>query len=156
MALFLILSVAQAWIIEEGSRDLTLVDPSGAMLAKAQTNLASLKVRPKTAKTQLEDFDPAVHFQTILAAHVIEHCDDPQAALQRFADWLQPGGTLFLVASKPHWCNWLIWLRFRHRWFKEQQILEMAGNAGFEHSLTYAFQTGPPSYTSLAYIFSKP
>ena len=60
---------AQAWIIEEGSWDLTLVDPSEEMLAKAQTNLASLKVRPKTAKTQLEDFDPAVHFQTIAAAN---------------------------------------------------------------------------------------
>ena len=145
----------QAWIVENGSTNLTLVDPSGEMLTKAEANLASLMVEPKTVKIQLEDFNPKSSYATILAAHVIEHCDDPKAALRRFADWLQPGGQLFLVASKPHWCNWLIWLRYRHRWFSEYQIQQMACAAGLDHTLTYEFQEGPPSFTSFAYIFSK-
>jgi 2-polyprenyl-3-methyl-5-hydroxy-6-metoxy-1,4-benzoquinol methylase len=146
---------AQAWIVENGSKVLTLVDPSGVMLAKAQANLASLMVEPRTVKSQLEDFNPSSRFQTILAAHVIEHCDDPKAALRLFADWLQPDGNLFLVTSKPHWCNWLIWFRYRHRWFSENQIRQTACAVGLNHTLTHKFQVGPPSFTSLAYIFSK-
>jgi ubiquinone/menaquinone biosynthesis C-methylase UbiE len=147
---------AQAWIIAGGSMNLTLLDPSGNMLAKAQTNLAALKVKAKTARNQLEAFTPCSPFRAILAAHVIEHCEDPRAALLRFADWLQPGGLLFLVVSKPHWCNWLIWIRYRHRWFSEKQIQQMADAAGLKHRLTHHFTSGPPSFTSLSYIFSKP
>ena len=146
---------AQAWIIENGSTDLTLIDPSGVMLMRAKANLASLMVEPRIVKSQLEGFKPKSSYTTIPAAHVIEHGDDPKMALRHFADWLEPGGQLFLVASKPHWCNWLIWLRFRHRWFSENQIKQCANAVGLSHILTHKFQAGPPSFTSLAYIFSK-
>lgn len=149
-------ALAQAWIVENGSTDLTLMDPSTVMLATAQANLASLVATPKIINAQLEEYNPKSPYSVVLAAHVIELCECPQAALLKFTDWLEPGGQLFLIVSKPHWCNWLIWLRYRHRWFRESQIRQMALAAGLNHALTYKFQAGPPSFTSLAYIFTKP
>lgn len=147
---------ARVWAEAGGSRDLTLFDPSWKMLAAAEANLAAIDVTPKVAQAQVEDFDPKTPYATILAAHVIEHCAVPEQALRRFADWLEPGGQLFLVVSKPHWCNWLIWLRFRHRWFSAPKVLQMAHSAGLTSLRTHVFQSGPPSYTSLGYLFTKP
>jgi 2-polyprenyl-3-methyl-5-hydroxy-6-metoxy-1,4-benzoquinol methylase len=126
------------------------------MLDRARAGLEALGVTPAAVGARLEDFQPRLPCAAVLAAHVIEHCDDPEAAFRRFAGWLEPGGRLYLIASKPHWCNWLIWLRFRHRWFSESQVRQAAAAAGICHDLTHVFDAGPPSRTSLGYIFSKP
>ncbi|MBL4645219.1 MAG: class I SAM-dependent methyltransferase [Rhizobiales bacterium] len=147
---------ARVWAEAGGSRDLTVFDPSQEMLNAAQVNLAEINVTPKIERSQVEDFDPQVLYNTILAAHVIEHCVMPDMALRHFANWLEPGGKLFLVVSKPHWCNWLIWLRFRHRWFSASRVLQMADDAGLIPLKTHNFQSGPPSRTSLGYLFTKP
>lgn len=147
---------ARVWAEAGGSRDLTLFDPSKEMLAAAEANLAAIDVTPKVTQAQVENFDPDMPYTTILAAHVIEHCAAPELALRRFADWLEPNGQLFLVVSKPHWCNWLIWLRFRHRWFSAHKVHQMARSAGLTPLNTHIFQSGPPSRTSLGYLFVKP
>lgn len=147
---------ARIWAEAGGSRDLTLFDPSQKMLAAAEANLAAIDVTPKVAQAQVENFNPSTPYTTILAAHVIEHCAAPELALRRFADWLEPRGRLFLIVSKPHWCNWLIWLRFRHRWFSAPKVHQMADNAGLISLDTHVFQSGPPSRTSLGYLFVKP
>ena len=146
---------AQAWIAQAGSVDLTLMDLSSAMLNTARANLSAQGVHPKTIEARIEDYEAPSPFSSILAAHVVEHCADPVAAFQNFSRWLEPKGRLYLVISRPHWCNWLLWLRFRHRWFSAADVLHLAHRAGFQHDLTYSFASGPPSRTSLAYIFSK-
>lgn len=147
---------ARVWAEAGGSKDLTLLDPSQAMLAAAQANLGAVDVAPKVELASIEAFDTSVPYATILAAHVIEHCPAPELALQNFADWLEPEGRLFLVVSKPHWCNWLIWLRYRHRWFSAQQVYQMAARAGLHALGTHVFKSGSPSRTSLGYLFAKP
>lgn len=146
---------ALAWVAAGGSSDLTLVDSSQAMLARARANFATPGIVPKTAVAGLEEFEPQMPCAAILAAHAIEHSADPGTAIVRMANWLQPGGRLFMVISRPHWCNWLVWLRFRHRWFSEPQVLAMARTARLRHQLTHAFHAGPPSRTSRGYIFVK-
>ncbi len=147
---------ARVWVEAGGSRDLTLIDPSYKMLAAAQANLAAIDVAPKVEQAHVENFAPDTSYATILAAHVIEHCEAPELALRRFSDWLEPKGRLFLVVSKPHWCNWLIWLRFRHQWFTAQKVHQMAQRAGLIPRNTHIFQSGAPSRTSLGYLFVKP
>jgi 2-polyprenyl-3-methyl-5-hydroxy-6-metoxy-1,4-benzoquinol methylase len=147
---------ATSWLAAGGSTDLTLLDASAAMLTRATARLAALGTKATAIQTTLDRFAPAQPFQTILAAHVIEHCPDPGATFHHLAAWLQPGGRLILVISRPHWCNWLIWLRFHHRWFSATQVVQMARSAGLTHSLTHQFPSGPPSRTSLGYIFTKP
>lgn len=147
---------ARVWVEAGGSRDLTLLDPSVEMLATAQSNLTGLHVAPQIEQAYVETFDPPAAYSTILAAHVIEHCTLPDMAMHRLATWLKPGGKLLLVVSKPHWCNWLIWLRFRHRWFSATSVLRMADDAGLTALKIHTFQSGPPSRTSLGYFFIKP
>ncbi len=146
---------AAAWISSGGSRELTLVDNAPRMLTRAAANLSRLGVNPVLARANIDQFRPATPPKAILAAHVIEHLESPRTAFGNFSRWLAPGGRIYLVISKPHWCNWLIWLRFRHRWFSEAEICEMAMMAGLQHALTFGFASGPPGRTSLGYIFNK-
>ena len=147
---------ALSWIEAGGSTDLTLLDPSAEMLALARSQFAKSGLNPKTVNCGLEDFLDDASFEAILAAHVLEHFSNPSDALRRFAQKLSSGGRLYLIISKPHWCNWMIWLRFRHRWYRPEVICEMARNVGLTELQIHSFPTGPPSRTSLGYIFSKP
>jgi ubiquinone/menaquinone biosynthesis C-methylase UbiE len=147
---------ALSWIEAGGSTDLTLLDSSTAMLAQASSQFAKSGLNPTVVNCGFEDFPNNANFDAILAAHVLEHFSNPSDALRRFAQKLSPGGRLYLIVSKPHWCNWMIWMRFRHRWFRPEKICEMAQNAGLTELRIHSFPTGPPSRTSLGYIFSKP
>lgn len=44
-----------------------------------------------------EEFEPADPYDAVLALHVLEHVDDPQAMLRRVSSWLAPGGSLVVV-----------------------------------------------------------
>ncbi|WP_237212393.1 class I SAM-dependent methyltransferase [Ruegeria lacuscaerulensis] len=145
-------SFAEAWVAIYGSpRKLTLLDPSAAMLERGQSALRAREVEPHLVPAMLGDttLEPA---DVALAAHVIEHCDDPLVALTQVRDLLCPGGRLHLVVSKPHWCNAIIWLQWRHRTFSENEITALLQTAGFNLERTYSFPSGPPSRTSLGIV----
>ncbi|MEP1539324.1 MAG: class I SAM-dependent methyltransferase [Paracoccaceae bacterium] len=147
---------AAAWLAAGGSRDLTLIEPSKPMLHVARARFAGASVPVKDIATTLENYQPTHPFQTVLAAHVIEHCDDPLNAMEKLSQCLCTGGKLILVVSKPHWCNWFIWLRYRHRWYAPDALYEWAQAAGLDHETTHRFTSGPPSRTSIGYVFTKP
>ena len=141
-------SFAEAWVAtQEPPKTLTLIDPSGAMLERAQSALLARGLRPQLLQTELGrvDLEPS---DVALAAHVVEHCEDTLTALQQIRDLLRPGGRLFLVVSKPHWCNAIIWFQWRHRTFREQEITGLLRQAGFCVECIHSFPSGPPSRTS--------
>lgn len=148
-------SFACAWVAMDGSRNLTLLDQSAAMLTVASSALREKGVSPRIVHAAIERYTPGRAFRTILAAHVLEHCADPLATIQRLEAWLEPGGQLVVVASKPHWCNWLIWPRYRHRWFGQEQMVALALRANLRLEGTSSLVYGPPRRTSLGYIFRK-
>jgi 2-polyprenyl-3-methyl-5-hydroxy-6-metoxy-1,4-benzoquinol methylase len=147
---------AISWIEAGGSDTLTLLDPSEAMLERARAQFIQRGLGPEIINRTFEDFQSDAKFDAILASHVLEHFEHPRRAMQRFAQQLSSGGRLYLSVSKPHWCNWVIWLRFRHRWFSPEAVCKMANDAGLTEVRIHKFRTGPPSRTSLGYIFSKP
>lgn len=139
---------AEAWVAVNGAPSaLTLLDPSQAMLDRAADALAMRDVQPKTVAAGLEDLGDNDHDEA-LVAHVIEHFADPRAALSHIRRQLRPGGILRLVVSKPHWCNAIIWLQWRHRTFGKDEIHALLGATGFAVVDEYAFPSGPPSRTS--------
>lgn len=148
---------ADALVKSGGAPDcLTLVDPSQQMLSEAAKLL-----RPQTRRlmchcASLETFGPADRFNVVLASHVIEHCKQPQHALCKLWRLVAPGGRLVLVISRPHWCQWIIWLRWQHRWFSQARIIAMAANLHLPHPGVFRFFSGPPQRTSLGYVFVKP
>lgn len=147
---------ACAWLATGGSRELTLLDPSRSMLVRADAAVRRCGAAPEIVETAMEDHCPDRRYSVILAAHVVEHSPDPATAFRRFSDWLEPQGRLVLVVSRPHWCNWLIWLRYRHRWFSAGEIVSLGRAVGLRHVATHVFTQGPPSRTSLGYVFLKP
>ena len=139
---------AEAWVAMNGPpRELTLLEPSRAMLERGRAALSKRGVDPRLVQSLLgaTELTPA---DEVLAAHVIEHCPDPLVALLQMRDLLHPGGRLHLVVSKPHWCNAIIWLQWRHRTFHENEIARLIRKAGFDIEMVYAFPSGPPSRTS--------
>ncbi|MDW3223953.1 MAG: methyltransferase domain-containing protein [Paracoccaceae bacterium] len=141
-------SFAEAWVAVNGAPGhMTLLDPSRAMLDRGRASLERRSVEPRLVQellgeTELEPFD------VVLAAHVIEHCPDPSVALEQLREILLPGGKLHLVVSKPHWCSAIIWLQWRHRTFREEEILKLVQQAGFDIERVHNFPSGPPSRTS--------
>jgi len=146
---------AHAWIGAGGSHDLTLLDPAEKMLSIAKSKLSKADFTPKTIQCRIDDYQPSQKFSTILAAHVVEQCQKPKTAFENLASWLDEDGKLILVISKPHWCNWIIWLRFRHKWFNPAQVKDLVKNADLTHIHTHKFLAGPPSRTSFGYVFIK-
>lgn len=147
---------ADAWLATGGSRKLTLIEPSVPMLRVAHARFAAASIPVEGIATTLENYRPTRSFHTVLAAHAIEHCDDPARAMEKLSMCLCPNGKLILVVSKPHWCNWFIWLRYRHRWYAPEALRQWAHAAGLDHVTTHTFTSGPPSRTSLGYVFVKP
>jgi 2-polyprenyl-3-methyl-5-hydroxy-6-metoxy-1,4-benzoquinol methylase len=133
---------------------LTLVDPSQRMLDAAMMALAPVSHALDIQRTTLAG--ATGRYDMVLAAHVIEHCPDMPAALAQLATLIRPNGHVLLVVSRPHWCQWLIWPLWRHRWFTPDQLIAAGRDAGLTHLLTHNFAAGPPSRTSLGYLFMQP
>ncbi len=147
---------AYAWVQAGGSQNLTLLDTSSNMLQRAKIRFENNAIRTHLVQKDLMAFQPRRLFSTILAAHVLEHFDQPKTVLEKLFNCLMPGGQLILILSKPHWCNWLIWLRYRHRWFAAEEFIKLANSAGFKNHQIHEFTSGPPSRTSLGYVLKKP
>ncbi len=144
---------ADAWAAIHGpDQDITLLDPSQEMLRRAHATLAARGMTSKAAKTTLEEFAPDHAFDSLLAAHVIEHQSDPIAPLSQMRRLIRPDGRLWLIVSKPHWCNAIIWLQWRHRAYRPDDVAAFLAKTGWKLEAEYAFPSGPPSRTSRGYL----
>lgn len=145
-------AMSEAWVAVHGRPGaLTLLDPSGEMLARGAARLRRRGVEPELDVRPLETANQPPH-DIVLAAHVIEHFEDPLAALIAMAALTRPGGRLWLVVSKPHWCNAIIWLQWRHRTYGKERVASLLDGAGFDLVDTYSFPSGPPSRTSRGFL----
>ncbi|MEL6100128.1 MAG: methyltransferase domain-containing protein [Pseudomonadota bacterium] len=142
---------SEAWVAVNGPPgSINLLDPSSKMLDTAVRALGSRGVAGHPIVAMLgRRMAPA---DVVLAAHILEHCPDPALALMQMRDLLMPGGQLFLVVSKPHWCNAIIWLQWRHRTFRTPEIAALAEGAGLRIEAEYTFPSGPPSRTSRGFV----
>ncbi|WP_415402618.1 class I SAM-dependent methyltransferase [Tateyamaria sp. SN3-11] len=144
---------AGAWIDAHGVPNrLTLTDISPAMLEAASKRLAPSRTITARLGTALDI--PAQ--DVVLCAHVIEHLDDPQAALDWLHDQLVPGGTLVMAISKPHWCTALVRWRWGNAAYTPDHAQEMLARAGFTHIAAHPFTSGPPSRVSHGYVAQRP
>jgi ubiquinone/menaquinone biosynthesis C-methylase UbiE len=148
---------AAAWRAERGDPlYLTLLDPSRGMLDRAMARHGTATLRPLAVAGALDDLLPCPKHDVILCAHVLEHLAAPMHGLHRMRSALAPGGLMILVVSKPHWCNRLIWLRWRHQSLAPARMRALVAGAGLMLRDDHGFPTGPPSRTSHAYIITHP
>ncbi|MEM6636455.1 MAG: class I SAM-dependent methyltransferase [Pseudomonadota bacterium] len=136
-----------------GVPQLDLLDPSAPMLE------AAARAMGRSGPTQLRFTQAGIGtdlirggYQSVLCAHVIEHLDDPLDALGWLRSLLAPGGQLYLVVSRPHWCTVLLRWKWGHRAYRTGEMAKMLTVAGFATCRTVTFSAGPPSRTSAGYI----
>ncbi len=132
---------------------LTLLDPAVQMLRTATRSLIHVAPGLKPIVGGLED-QPGHPHDVVLCAHVIEHFADPMQALALLRSHLAPGGKMLLIVSKPHWCNWIIWARWRHKMIKPSRMHNMLIQTGLACAWDAPFPAGPPSRSSHAYLVS--
>lgn len=132
------------------SLKLTLLDPSQEMLDQAmQRDWAG---PPETMLGALQDLAMSGRrFDTVLCAHVLEHTGDIETSLGYLVDALEPGGSLLLAVSKPHWCTALLRWRWGHRAYRPEEVCAALAHAGLTDIRTHRFVKGPPSRTSCGY-----
>ncbi|MEM9755252.1 MAG: methyltransferase domain-containing protein [Pseudomonadota bacterium] len=144
---------AEAWLTTVASDTaMTLLDPSPEMLAAGAARLAARGVAADTAQVMLEDYAARAPFDVLLAAHVLEHDPDPAQMLRTMRNLVRPGGRLWLVVSKPHWCNAIVWLQWRHRSYRPETVRTLLATSGWHLTAEHAFRSGPPSRTSRGYL----
>lgn len=145
---------AQAWLEAHGApATLTLTDISQAMLDKATERLPGASTIAAPLGGTLDGLAPQ---NVVLCAHVIEHLDNPQAALGWLHDRLARGGILILALSRPHWCTALVRWRWGNAAYHPAQARHMLEVAGFTDITLHPFKSGPPSRVSHGYIAARP
>ncbi|SDW73979.1 Methyltransferase domain-containing protein [Ruegeria halocynthiae] len=142
---------AEARAVVQPNGSVTLLEPSEKMLHQAKSALARRGVDAVIEQSRLEDFSAGFPYDCILAAHVLEHCPKPVDALRRMRELATPGTDLWLVVSKPHWCNAIIWFQWRHRTYRPEVVADMLARSGWDLRTEHSFPTGPPSRTSRGY-----
>lgn len=144
---------ADVWAAMQGpDHAITLLDPSREMLRRADAQLKRRGVNTELAQCLLEDHSNPAPYTVLLAAHVIEHVPDPVACLRKMRDLADEGAQLWLIVSKPHWCNAIIWFQWRHKAYAPESVRRFLSQSGWELSEEYAFPSGPPSRTSRGYL----
>jgi trans-aconitate methyltransferase len=73
--------------------DTAVVEGSPLLAAEARARHPGLEVH----EGFFETFVPPRPYDTLLAAHVFEHVEDPPALMAHLRDWLVPGGTLVAI-----------------------------------------------------------
>ncbi|MEM1065637.1 MAG: class I SAM-dependent methyltransferase [Pseudomonadota bacterium] len=134
------------------AESLALLDTSPEMLAAASARLQSHATTTTHNVPVGTDALPLSGFDTVLAAHVIEHLEDPQDALRWCRARLAPGGQFYLAVSRPHWCTALLRWKWGHRAYRPETVVALLKAAGFANVRHVAFPAGPPSRTSAGYV----
>lgn len=85
------------WLAQQGW-EVTAVDFSAVGLAKAREMARDAEVELATVACDVEDYDPTVPVDLVLLCYLQIPDDHQRRLLRRVADWLQPGGAVFVVA----------------------------------------------------------
>lgn len=144
---------ADAWAAIHGpDQRISLLDMSEKMLKHAASQLERRGIVPTLISKALQDHSSVDGVDTVLAAHVIEHVQQPENALRDMRALCRTGGHLWLIVSKPHWCNAIIWFQWRHRAYDPARVKKMLAESGWDLVTDYAFPSGPASRTSRGYF----
>ena len=114
-----------------GHPELHGVDVSPAMLEKASEIMTR---RGHEAQFRLGELTrlpyPDAYFDVVLAAHVVEHIADPQAALAEMRRVLKPGGLMILCVTRQSFIGRAIQLRWRTHTVNEDGAKDWLASAG--------------------------
>ncbi len=123
-------------ILRRQGWDVAGIEPNPGVARQAWTRLGTETIQ--ATPLEAASYPPAT-FDLITLWDVLEHLDDPPAALHRLAGWLHPGGLLALgVPNLESWDSrlfgpvWIGWDAPRHLYlFPDHTLRAMLAAAGF-------------------------
>ena len=125
--------------LRDAGYDARGIDPSERSVVRS----AGLVERASIAEHADADLDAVVLW------HVLEHLDEPEAALRRSGEWLAAGGTLLVgvpnsesLQARIAGAGWLHWDAPRHRThFTVRGLAELLRRSGFEVTAVHHWVT---------------
>jgi SAM-dependent methyltransferase len=129
------------------------VDISPSMLFRARLNLDRAGVNTWLHLSDVEalPFEDDT-FEAVIGANVLEHLDNPFAALSEMARVLKPGGLLVVIATRRGIPYALLRLRWRHERIDRDRLVRGVEEAGLASVRAYPLRAGGslPRRTSVA------
>jgi 2-polyprenyl-3-methyl-5-hydroxy-6-metoxy-1,4-benzoquinol methylase len=77
--------------------DLSVVDGSKLIVAEARRVSKKLNIDAEIYESFFENFEPTKRFDVVFASHVLEHVQNPKLILEKFEQWLKPGGKVIVI-----------------------------------------------------------
>jgi 2-polyprenyl-3-methyl-5-hydroxy-6-metoxy-1,4-benzoquinol methylase len=99
---------AMTHLLAGAVEQLVSIDGSEAFANAIRDELGPRFPGLEAVHTLFEDYEPDEPFDTIVAAHVFEHVDDPVAIARRALPWVAPGGALIVIVPNAHSFNRLL------------------------------------------------
>ncbi len=116
-----------------GSPDHHGIDTSGAMLSTADAELRRVGIVAELRQSDVRAIPyPDRTFDVVMAAHVLEHLPEPQAALCEIVRVLKPGGILFACMTRRSVFGTFVQLRWRTWMVSERQGIAWLRESGLE------------------------
>ena len=114
-----------------GQPELHGVDLSPAMLDAARETLAKRGHTASLRRAELTRLPyPDAHFDVVMAAHVVEHLADPEAALAEMRRVLKPGGLMVVCITRDSVIGRAVQLRWRTHVVDEAGAKDWLARAG--------------------------
>ena len=113
------------------------VDISIGMLTRAAANLRAAGVAADLRHADARRLPfPDATFDLVVSAHMLEHLDEPEAALREMARVLRPGAQLVVVATRGGLADAMIRLKWRHVSLSRRGLARRIELSGFRHLRT--------------------
>ena len=113
------------------------VDVSPGMLARAAATLRAAGIAADLRRADARQLPfPDDSFDLVVTAHMLEHLDDPEVALQGMARVLRPGAPLVVIATRGGLADGMIRLKWRHVPLRRSDLARRIEIAGFHYVRT--------------------
>lgn len=80
-----------------------VIDGSSSVIEQFQAQYPDSKV--EVVESYFEHFESDTRFDLIVMGFILEHVEDPQVVLQRFKQFLAPGGRCFVLVPNGEWLH---------------------------------------------------
>lgn len=137
---------------------LEAIDTSHHMLDQARQRFEQAGIEASTRHADVRRLPFAENsFDVVMSAHLLEHLQDPEAALAEMVRVTRPGGVIILCLTRRGLPGFYIHMTWRTRLYTAKDVQGLTGAAGLQHLCMPRLSVlHPLCHFSIACISHKP